>query len=80
MKTLVAIILTGMAVVAVNPAFAGRDETQLWQLRQAIEAKKAENLAQAKRTQTGVAGATGLPGKVGPGTQAPRRHPAANHP
>ena len=80
MKTLIAIFITGMAVVAVNPAFAGRDETQWSQLRQAMEAKKADQLAQATRTQAGVAGATGLPGKAGPGTQAPRRDPASNHP
>ena len=80
MKTLTVIFLGGMVLVAGSPAFAGRDETQMIQLRQAIEKKQAENLARAQQAQTGLAGATGVPGKVGPGTQPAkaRRDPSAH--
>ena len=72
MKTLTVLFLAGVAYLAGGPAFAGRDETQMIQLRQAIEAKKAENLARAQQAQTGLAGPTGAPGNVGPATQSAR--------
>jgi len=80
MKILAAILLTGMAVIAANPAFAGRDESQMMLVRQAMEKKKAENTAQAKQQQRGLAGATGVPGTVGPGTQPakPKKDPSAH--
>ena len=80
MKIFTVIVLTGMAFVAGSPAFAGRDESQMVQLRQATEKQKAENLARAQQAQTGLAGATGIPGKVGPGTQPARarRDPSAH--
>lgn len=80
MKALTLIFLAGMVFVAGNPAFAGRDESQMMQLRSAIEAKKAEQLAQEKQKQQGLAGATGMPGKIGPAGQPtkPRRDPSAH--
>lgn len=80
MKTLTVILIAGMAFVAGNPAFAGRDESQMMQMRSAMEAKKAEQLAQQKQTQQGLAGATGVPGKIGPAGQPtiPRRDPSTH--
>jgi len=69
MKTIAITFLTGMAFVAATPAFAGRDESQMMLLRQAIEKQKVENLARSQQAQTGLAGPVGVPGKVGPGTQ-----------
>lgn len=80
MKTLTVIFLGGMVLVAGSPAFAGRDETQMIPLRQAMAAKQANQLAQAKQAQTGLAGPTGIPGKVGPEGQRtrPTRDPSAH--
>lgn len=80
MKTLTAIFLTGAAFVVATPAFAGRDESQMMLVRQTIEKKNAENLARAQQQQPGLAGATGVPGKLGPGTQPAkaRRDPSAH--
>lgn len=69
MKILTAILLTGAALAAATPAFAGRDESQMMLLQQAIAKQKAENLARAQQAQTGLAGPAGVPGKIGPGTQ-----------
>lgn len=81
MKTLVIMFLTGVAFVAVTPAYAGRDESQMIMLQQAIVKKQAENLARAKEAQSGLAGPTGAPGKVGPGTQpANTRRDPTTHP
>lgn len=72
--------LAGAALVVASPALAGRDESQMMLVRQAIEKKQAENLAKAQQAQAGLAGATGVPGKVGPGTQPAkaRRDPSAH--
>lgn len=80
MKTLTAILLTGAALVAASPAFAGRDESQMMQLQQAIAKQNAENLARAQQAQTGLAGPVGVSGKIGPGTQPAkaRRDPTAH--
>ena len=80
MKTIAAILLTGAVLVAANPAFAGRDESQMMLIQQAIAKRKAENLARAQQAQTGLAGPVGVPGKIGPGTQPvkPSRNPGAH--
>jgi hypothetical protein len=80
MKTIMVILLAGMTYLAAAPAFAGRDQTQMMALQTAIEAKKAENLAQAQQARTGLAGPTGVAGKAGPGAQASRgkRDPTAH--
>jgi hypothetical protein len=80
MKTIMVIFLAGMTYLAAAPAFAGRDQTQMMAVQAMIDAKKAENLAQARQAQTGLAGPTGIAGKVGPGAQASRgkRDPAAH--
>lgn len=81
MKSVTAIFLTGLAVAVATPAFAGRDESQMMLVRQAIEKKKAENLARAQQQQPGLAGATGVPGKIGPGTQpAKAKRDPSTHP
>ena len=81
MKILTVIFLTGMAFVAGSPAFAGRDESQMVQLRQAIEKQKANNLTRAQQERTGLAGAIGVPGKIGPGTQPAKvRRDPTTHP
>ena len=72
MKTLTAITLGALALVATSPAFAGRDADQIAQIQRAMEAKKTEQMAQAKQEQRGLAGPTGLSGKPGPGTQDQR--------
>jgi len=72
MKALIILLLAGVTYVAAAPAFAGRDQIEIMSIQAAIEKKKAENLARAKQEQAGLAGATGVPGKVGPGTQKPR--------
>lgn len=80
MRTFAAILITGAALVAATPAFAGRDESQMMLLQQAIVKQKAENLARAQQTQTGLAGPVGVPGKIGPGTQPAKasRDPTAH--
>jgi hypothetical protein len=72
MKTLIILLLVGVTYAVAAPAFAGRDQTQMMAIQAAMEKKKAENLARAQQEQAGLAGATGVPGKVGPGTQKPR--------
>lgn len=67
MKTLAIMFLTGAAFVAASPALAGRDLSQIIEQERAVKARQAEQLAQAK--EKGLAGATGVPGKIGPGTQ-----------
>lgn len=80
MKTLTAIFLGGMAIVAASPALAGRDLSQIMEHERMVKAKQAEQLAQGTQAQKGLAGATGVPGKLGPGAQAggPRRDPTAH--
>lgn len=80
MKTLTAIFLTGVAFAVAIPAFAGRDESQMMLVRQAMEKKKAENLARAQQAPAGLAGAKGAKGKIGPGTQptAAKRDPTTH--
>lgn len=81
MKTLAVMFLTSMAFVAAIPVFAGRDESQMMLLRQAIEKQRVENLARAQQAQTGLAGPIGVPGKVGPGTQPVKaRRDPTTHP
>lgn len=77
MKALTAILLTGAALVVATPALAGRDESQMMLLQQAIAKQKAERVQQA---QTGLAGPVGMTGKIGPGTQPvkARRDPTAH--
>lgn len=72
MKTLTAIAVAALALVATSPALAGRDALEMAQMQRAMEAKKIEQMAQTKHTQRGLAGPTGLSGKPGPSTQAPR--------
>ena len=81
MKTFAAVILAGVAFAVASPVFAGRDESQMMLVWQAMEKKKAENLARATQEQAGLAGATGVPGKIGPGTQpAKARRDPTTHP
>ena len=72
MKTLSVIVLAAVAFLAGNSAFAGRDETQTMMLRNAAQAKQAEQLAKEKQAQQGLAGPTGVKGQIGPGEQ-PRK-------
>ena len=80
MKALTAIFLGSMAIVVGSPAVAGRDLSQIMEQQRAIKSMQAEQLAQERQAQKGLAGATGVPGKVGPGAQAkgPRRDPTAH--
>lgn len=80
MKTVMAVLLTGAALVAITPAFAGRDESQMMQLQLAIAKQKADSLARAQQAQTGLAGPTGVTGKIGAGTRSPaaRRDPTSH--
>ena len=80
MKILTGVVLAGMVLVAGNPAFAGRDESQMMQLQLAMKAMQAKEQAQAKQERAGLAGATGIPGKVGPSAQPslPKRDPTAH--
>ena len=72
MKTLMRFFIAGVAFAVVSPAFAGRDQTQIMEQQRVMKAKQAEQRALAEKAQAGLAGATGVPGKVGPGTQKPR--------
>lgn len=72
MKTLTAIAVAALALVATSPALAGRDAVDMAKIQRAMEAKKIEQMAKAKHEQRGLAGPTGLSGKPGPSTQGPR--------
>lgn len=80
MKLLTIILIGGMAIIAGSPAFAGRDLSQIMEQQRAIKSMQAEQLVQERQAQKSLAGATGVPGKVGPGAQAkgPRRDPTAH--
>jgi len=80
MKLLTAMFLGSMALIAASPAFAGRDLSQIMEQQRAVKVTQTEQLAQERQGQKGLAGATGTPGKVGPGAQAkgPRRDPTAH--
>lgn len=81
MRTMTAMVLIGVAAVAGgSPAFAGRDESQMMQMRRAAEVVKAERLAQAEKERAGMAGSIGVPGKPGPGTRPaiPTRYPGTH--
>ena len=81
MKTLTAIAVAALALVATSPVLAGRDALEMAQVQRAMEAKKAEQMAQTRQAQRGLAGATGFLGKPGPSTQdrrAGRRDPTAH--
>ena len=81
MKALIVVLLAGVTYAATGPVFAGRDESLMMPLRQAIEKKQAENLARAQQAQTGLAGPTGVPGKAGPGTEPVKaRRDPTTHP
>ena len=67
MRTLaMTLALATAALVSIQPALAGRDETQIRLTQRAVEAKRAVQLAQQQQVQQGLAGATGVAGKVGP--------------
>ena len=81
MKTLTAIAVVALALVATSPALAGRDALDMAKIQRAMEAKKLEQMVQAKQGQRGLAGPTGLSGKPGPSTQiqrAGRKDPTAH--
>jgi hypothetical protein len=73
MKTLMMTALMGALLVTATPALAGRDEALTWQINHTMAVKRAAQLELAKQqqqaAQTGLAGATGQPGKVGPSTE-----------
>ncbi|MBU1364537.1 MAG: hypothetical protein KKE51_12020 [Gammaproteobacteria bacterium] len=73
MKTLTLTALMGALLVAATPALAGRDEVLIRQIDKTVAAKRAAQLELAKQqqqaAQSGLAGATGQPGKVGPSTE-----------
>lgn len=72
MKMLIVIFLTGLALAMATPASAFRYEWQTIQIRQAMEKKRAENLARTKQGEARFEGRNGVRGKVGPGTYQPR--------
>lgn len=89
MKTLMMTALTGALLVAATPTFAGRDEVLIRQIDQTMAAKRVAQLELAKQqhqgAQTGLAGATGQPGKVGPTSKQlqpnrPARRYFSDHP
>jgi hypothetical protein len=81
MKALAVVFLGGFLMVAGSTAIAGRDESQNMTLQQMTKTMQARQLAEARQAQTGLAGPTGEPGKVGPGEprlpapRAPGTHP-----
>lgn len=89
MKTLTITALVGALLVAATPALAGRDDSLIRQIDRTMAAKRAAQLELAKQqhqaAQTGLAGATGQSGKMGPTTKkhqldrAGRRSPT-DHP
>jgi hypothetical protein len=81
MKSAATIVLTSMAILASGSTLAFRDESQSVLIWRAMQAKRAEQLAKAKQEQTGVAGPTAVPGKVGPSTQTSKnRRDPTDHP
>ncbi len=81
MKARTAIAVAVLALLATSPAHAGRDALEMAQIQRAMEAKKAEQIAQARQVQPGLAGPTGLPGKLGPskqGSRAGRKDPTGH--
>lgn len=89
MKTLMMTALTGALLVAATPVLAGRDEVLIRQIDRTIAAKRAAQVELAKQqdqgAQTGLAGATGQSGKVGPTTKQlqpnrPGRRYFSDHP
>ena len=64
MKRVVALALTGAALLTASAVFAGQDESQKRLFDRQIKAKQAEQAAAAQR---GMAGPVGPEGKVGPG-------------
>jgi len=81
MKTWIAVALAAASLLAAGAAVAGRDAGEMLRLQRAMETKQAEQIALARQSQQGLAGATGVAGKPGPATTAPRagrRNPAAH--
>lgn len=80
MKAFMAILLGSTAILAASPVLAARDLSQIMEHDRIVKAKLAEQLAQERQGQKGLAGAVGVPGKVGPGAQStgPRREPGAH--
>lgn len=76
MKTLTMTALATALLVATAPALAGRDTIQIQQIEKAVAAKRAAQMELAKQqqqqVQSGLAGAVGQPGKVGPTTEDKR--------
>lgn len=73
MKTLMMTALMGALLVTAPPALAGRDDALVRQIDKTMAAKRMAQLELAKQqqqaAQTGLAGATGQPGKVAPTTE-----------
>ncbi len=89
MKTLTMTALAGALLIAATPALAGRDETLIRQIDKTMAAKRAAQMELAKQqqqAQTGLAGAVGRAGKIGPTTEEqrfvsrPARRSLADHP
>jgi hypothetical protein len=77
MRTLKMMALASALLVAATPALAGRDYWLQSQIDRSIAAKRAAQMELAKQQQSGpqqsgVAGPSGQPGKVGPTTTEPR--------
>lgn len=81
MKTLTLTALAGALLVASTSALAARDELLIQQIDRTTAAKRAAQVALAKQQQhTGLAGAVGQSGKVGPTTEAGQASGAARRP
>lgn len=83
MKMPTAVFLAGTVFVAGCTTFAGRDESQTMQQQHAVKETWAEKLLKAKNIpipERGLAGPTGMPGKVGPEGQPtqPGKDPTAH--
>jgi len=72
MNKIAAVLSTVIAVAASSSALAFRDETQSALIARAMEAKRAQQLANTKANQSGLAGPTGVPGRVDPKPQTNR--------
>lgn len=72
MKVLKALIIAGTALAVTSPALAGRSEDQIQQHDRAIKQLRAQ--------QRGLAGPTGEPGRIGPGTKSSPRSYNFGHP